>query len=99
NLLPLLSGIEIYHEEGTQSDQMRYWSSPRIVIGRIRGRFKIQINARMKISQGGGAIAIDDLQFYKSLCTLETAMVPSPMTCAVKSNKYRCADGKHCFGE
>ena len=93
-------GVEIYREEATQADQMRYWSSPVLNVGRIRGRFKLQINARLKIRQGGGAVAIDELHFFQQMCMPAVVASPDRFSCGVASNKYACDSGrKFCFGE
>ena len=90
-------GILVFREQGTEEG--KYWKQATISIGRMREQFKVQINARMKVVNGGGTIAIDDIQFIYTQCQLRINLQPYMFTCDSKHNIYHCANKKYCFPE
>lgn len=92
----MFRGIEVFRDEATASDT-KYWKLADIMIGRIRGSFKIQINGQMKISRGGGVVAIDDIRFRQSECLIPVKANPQMFRC--DKLPYKCSDEQHCVGE
>lgn len=92
----IFRGIELFRAEG---DLGNTWHRAEVVIGRVPGKFKIQFNARLQIKEGGGAIALDDINFDLFKCAVPVKSFPSDFDCKMKNNTYHCHNAKFCYDE